>query len=54
MKAILKISKTFLKDTDISWNFTKFLVDKNGKIVYRFDPTFDPAKMEPEIIKLLG
>lgn len=33
MKAISKISKTATKDNDIKWNFTKFLVDKNGNVV---------------------
>lgn len=53
MKAVKKISKTFLKESDISWNFTKFLVDKNGKIVGRFSPTFDPKNFDSDIKKLL-
>lgn len=35
---------------DIKWNFTKFLVDKDGKVVGRFAPTYEPEKLE-EIIK---
>lgn len=54
MKAIQKISKTCEKKGDIVWNFTKFLVDQNGNVVRRYDPTFDPAEIEPEIIKLLN
>jgi glutathione peroxidase len=27
---------------DIQWNFTKFLIDKNGKILHRFEPNVDP------------
>ena len=53
MKAISKISKTCQKKGDIVWNFTKFLVDKNGNIVKRYDPTFDPKDMENDIINLL-
>ena len=33
MKGIEKISKTTKKDGDIKWNFTKFLVDKEGKVI---------------------
>jgi glutathione peroxidase len=32
---------------EIPWNFTKFLVDRNGNIVARFDPKVDP--MTPEV-----
>lgn len=38
---------------DIKWNFTKFLVDKEGNVVARFAPTFEPEKLEEEISKLL-
>jgi len=37
----------------IKWNFTKFLVDKNGQPVDRFAPTTDPADIAKEIEKLL-
>ncbi len=37
----------------IKWNFTKFLIDGNGKPVKRFSPTTKPEKLEPEIVKLL-
>ncbi len=38
----------------IKWNFTKFLVDKNGKVVKRFAPTVAPADLIPEIEKVLN
>lgn len=38
----------------IKWNFTKFLVDKNGVPVARFAPKDRPQKMEKDIIRLLG
>jgi len=38
---------------DIKWNFTKFLVDKNGKVVARFAPTSGPEKIEEAIKNLL-
>lgn len=54
MKAIEKLSKTFMDKGDIKWNFTKFLVDRNGKVVKRFAPTVEPEKIESEIVDLLG
>lgn len=36
----------------IKWNFTKFLIDRDGKIVRRFEPTTEPLDME-ENIKML-
>ena len=53
MKAIAKISKTTKKDGDIKWNFTKFLVDKNGNVVGRYSPTYKPEDMEKEVSNLL-
>ena len=53
MKAVRKLSKTCTKKGDIVWNFTKFLVDKDGNAVKRYDPTFDPTKIEPDIVELL-
>jgi glutathione peroxidase len=37
----------------IKWNFTKFLVDKDGKVVSRHAPTEKPADLEGDIAKLL-
>jgi len=37
----------------IKWNFTKFLVDRNGKIIDRFAPTSTPESLESAIEKLL-
>ena len=53
MKAIKKISTTCTKDNDISWNFTKFLVDKEGNAVKRYNPTFSPADIEKDLLELL-
>lgn len=38
----------------IKWNFTKFLIDANGKPVKRFAPITKPEKIEPRIEKLLA
>lgn len=37
----------------IKWNFTKFLVDRNGNVVNRFAPTTKPEEIEKYIIELL-
>lgn len=51
---------TFLKSkqkgkmgSKIKWNFTKFLVDKEGNVVKRFAPTDKPEKIEKDIAALL-
>ncbi|KAJ8751736.1 hypothetical protein K2173_025911 [Erythroxylum novogranatense] len=43
----------FLGDL-IKWNFEKFLVDKNGKVVERYPPTTSPFQIERDIQKLLA
>lgn len=53
MKAIEKISSTCKKEGDIKWNFTKFLVDREGNVIARFAPTTDPLKIEDAIVELL-
>lgn len=53
IKAMSKLSKTCTKKGDIVWNFTKFLIDKDGNAVKRYDPTFDPKEIEKDIIELL-
>lgn len=37
----------------IKWNFTKFLVDREGNVVQRFSPQKKPAQIEKDIEKLL-
>ena len=48
-----KISDSAKSERDIQWNFTKFLISKDGKTIKRFAPTAEPADFEQEIIKLL-
>jgi len=38
---------------NIKWNFSKFLVNKNGEVVKRYSPTTKPESIESDIIKLL-
>lgn len=39
--------------TAVKWNFTKFLVDRDGKVVQRFAPNSEPASIAPDIEALL-
>ncbi len=41
------------KGGDIQWNFTKFLIDQNGQVVERFEPSVQPETIEPEVEALL-
>jgi glutathione peroxidase len=38
---------------DIKWNFTKFLVDRDGHVVKRYAPNVEPADISADIEKLL-
>lgn len=46
--------KGILGSEAIKWNFTKFLVDANGKVVKRYAPTDTPEKIGKELERLLG
>lgn len=43
----------YAKDPSIKWNFTKFLVDKEGNVIKRYEPTYDTAKIGEDIKKLV-
>ena len=49
----LKSQKGGLMGSNIKWNFTKFLVDRQGKVVARFAPTKTPEAIDEEVAKLL-
>ncbi len=53
MGVVAKISTTNKKPGDIKWNFTKFLVDREGNVVKRFPPTSEPASFEAEVAALI-
>ena len=48
-----KEDKDWDKKSDIKWNFTKFLVNKSGEVVERFEPTANMKDMEEKIAELL-
>ena len=45
--------KGILGTKDIKWNFTKFLVDKNGNIINRYGSSTTPESIEKDILNLL-
>ena len=54
MSALLKkIDKNYKMNPDIKWNFTKFLVDRQGNVVARFEPTANMKDIERAIEELM-
>ena len=49
----LKSQKSGVLGSKIKWNFTKFLIDRNGNVVERFAPTVTPEKIDGEVARLL-
>ena len=47
------ISKSAKKEGDILWNFTKFLISKDGSVIKRFPPVAKPEEMEADIEAML-
>ncbi len=48
-----KAKKGVLGTENIKWNFTKFLIDRNGDVVGRYAPTDTPQSLEGAIEALL-
>ena len=54
MSAMLKkLDKDYKNNPSIKWNFTKFLVDREGNVVARFEPTANMTKVEEAVAALL-
>ena len=54
MSAMLKkLDKDYKNNPNIKWNFTKFLVDREGNVVARFEPTANMTKVEEAVAALL-
>ncbi|KAG1678963.1 hypothetical protein FOA52_013026 [Chlamydomonas sp. UWO 241] len=49
----LKSQKGGLLNSDIKWNFSKFLVDKAGTVIARYPSTTAPTQIEADLLKLL-
>ena len=48
-----KEAKGIFGTEDVKWNFTKFLVNKNGKVIDRYSPMTEPKNIKQDIEKLL-
>ncbi|RKM58831.1 glutathione peroxidase [Butyrivibrio sp. CB08] len=48
-----KIDKDYKNNPDIKWNFTKFVVDRDGNVVARFEPTEDMKNVAACVEKLI-
>ncbi len=54
MSLMLKgIDKDYKNNPDIKWNFTKFLVDREGNVVRRFEPTEDMKEVAKAVEELI-
>lgn len=47
-------SRGFLGTSFIKWNFTKFLINKNGEVIKRYSPIIQPLSIENDIELLLN
>lgn len=50
---LTEMDPNYFNDDEIKWNFTKFLIDKQGNVVGRYEPTTAPLNMQEDIQKLL-
>ena len=48
-----KIDKDYKNNPEIKWNFTKFVIDREGNVVARFEPTADMKALEECVVSLL-
>ena len=54
MQGVVKaIDKDYKNNPDIKWNFTKFIVDRQGNVVARFEPTTDMKEVEKCVESLI-
>ncbi len=53
MEALQKNFPEYLEGDGIKWNFTKFLIDREGNVVARFEPTTNPSDIAKDIEALL-
>ena len=52
-KMLSEADPDYASKSDIKWNFTKFLVSRDGTVVERYAPVTKPEKIESDILKLL-
>ena len=51
---VSKIDPNYKDNADIKWNFTKFLVSRDGDVLERFESTIEPDKIEKKITEALA
>ena len=55
MSALLKkIDKDYKNNSEIKWNFTKFIINRKGEVVARFEPTADMKKVAKCVEELIN
>lgn len=52
-EAFLKQDPNYAENPDIKWNFTKFLIDREGNVIARFEPTMDMNKVADAIYRAI-
>ena len=52
-KYLKKEQRGLLWSESIKWNFTKFLIDRNGKVIKHYGPSTKPESIKRDIEKLL-
>lgn len=52
-EVVSQIDPDYMNNNDIKWNFTKFLVDRDGNVIKRFEPTKNLEIVKDEIRKIL-
>ena len=50
---ITKMDPDYKNNSKIKWNFTKFLVNRDGEVIERFESTVEPAEIADKILSLL-
>ena len=50
---VKKMDPDYATNSNLKWNFTKFLVDREGNVVERFESTIDPKKIDEKIANII-
>ncbi len=50
---LMKIDPDYKNNSEIKWNFTKFLIDREGNVIARFEPTADMKDVRAAVEKLI-
>ena len=47
------MDSNYANNSNIKWNFTKFLVDREGNVIERFESTVEPKKIDEKIASII-